>query len=156
MRLFVVHLGADKHQIIWSFHHLLLDGWSLQLILKEVTAFYEAELSEQKLELSPVRPYGEYIAWLQQQDLSQAEQFWRQTLKGFAVPTTLRPIHEVRRLLDQEQGLREHAISLSETTTAALQTLARRHRLTLSTIIQGAWALLLSRYSGQKIGRAHV
>ena len=68
MRLALIRLAEDAYQFIWSFHHLLLDGWSLPLLLKEVFQFYEAFCAGRELQLDS-RPYGDYIAWLQQQDL---------------------------------------------------------------------------------------
>ncbi|MBD2040608.1 condensation domain-containing protein, partial [Microcoleus sp. FACHB-672] len=149
IRITLIQLEENTYQFIWSHHHLILDGWSLPLILKEVFAFYDAFCEGKELNLARPRPYRDYIAWLHRQDLSAAEFFWRETLKGFTAPTPL--------LVDQnlslsypenEQGERE--ISLSPSITAALQSLARQHQLTLNTLVQGAWALLLSRYSGEE------
>jgi len=149
MRLTLVQLDDSTHKLIWSFHHLLLDGWSLSLVLKEVFSFYEALLSGHDLSLKRGCPYEDYIAWLQQQDLSEAEAFWRQTLEGFAAPTPLL----VGNGTSVGEAEKEHdalRIQIPADTTAALQFLARQHRLTLNTLIQGAWALLLSRYSGEE------
>ena len=93
--------------------------------------------------------YCDFHEWLQQQDWSQAEWFWRQMLKGFTAPTPL----TVDRVLadnfpDQQQSRRQQEIRLSAAVTSALEALARQHQLRLNTIIQGAWSLLLSRYSG--------
>ena len=92
----------------------------------------------------------EYGAWLQQQDWSEAEVFWRQLLKGFTAPTPL----VVDRTLagnmpGQEENQGSQEVRLSAAVTSALVSLAQQHRLTLTTIVQGAWALLLSRYCGE-------
>lgn len=150
MRLALMRLADDAHQFVWCYHHLLLDGWSTRLLLKEVFAFYEAFCRHQNLELKPVRPYRDYIVWLRQQDLKAAEAFWRQTLKGFTAPTPLVVDHALARALDGEaKSYEEQCRRLSAATTAALQALARQNQLTLNTLVQGAWALLLSRYSGE-------
>ena len=96
------------------------------------------------------RPYGDYIAWLQQQDLSQAEAFWRQTLKGFSTPTALNVGQAHGSSSSQREGYAEQQMRLSAAETAALQALAQQHHLSLNTLVQGAWAVLLSRYSGQE------
>ncbi len=149
MRLALVRTGTERFQLLWTSHHLVLDGWSLPLVLKEVFDFYEAFHQGRELRLRPVRPFRDYVAWLKRQDLSQAEQYWRETLKGFTQPTPLisdQLIHESRRgrpaFAEQEEKLPSHL-------TNALQSLARQHHLTLSTLAQAAWALLLSRYSGE-------
>src|SRR5207244_9355688 len=116
-------------------HHLLLDGWSLPLLLKEVFQFYDAFCAGQELHLEICRPYGDFIAWLQQQDLSQAEAFWRQTLEGFTMPTSLH-IGSVGSIAANEAaGYDEQQKRLSAALTEALQALARRHHLTLNSLI---------------------
>jgi len=89
MRLALHQLSEDAYQFVWSLHHLVLDGWSRPILLREVFQMYDAGCVDRELRLEVGRPYGDYIAWLQRQDLSQAELFWRQTLKGFTTPTAL-------------------------------------------------------------------
>lgn len=89
IRIALVQLETDTFQFILSHHHLVLYGWSLAIVLEEVFAFYQAFSQGEELHLKRPRPYRDYIAWLHQQDLSAAESFWRQTLKGFAVPTAI-------------------------------------------------------------------
>ncbi len=146
MRLTLIRLEDNTYQFVWSKHHLILDGWSTALILKEVLDAYTALSQGQDFLSVSCRPYGDYIAWLQQQDLSVAETFWRQLLKGFTAPTML---NVGGNFGDEVKGNGKQQIQLSETTTAALYSLARKHQLTLNTLIQGTWALLLSRYSGE-------
>jgi amino acid adenylation domain-containing protein len=150
MRLTLIQLTEATYHLIWSHHHLLLDGWSTQLIFKEVIAYYEGFCQGQQLSLERPRPYRDYIAWLQQQDLSQAEAFWREKLKGFTAPTPLSVDQIFRTLPDQKEDYEEQEIRLSARTTAALQSLGQQQHLTLNTLVQGAWALLLSRYSGEE------
>ncbi|RMF32481.1 MAG: non-ribosomal peptide synthetase, partial [Chloroflexi bacterium] len=148
-RLALMRTAEDAHIFVWSHHHILLDGWSLPLILGEVFALYEAFRQGRDLYLKPARPYRDYIAWLQRQDLAEAEAFWRETLAGFTAPTPLvvdRPVEAGEAHKEAYGVLESH---LPATTTATLQALARQHRLTLSTVVQGAWALLLNRYSGE-------
>jgi surfactin family lipopeptide synthetase C len=149
MRLTLIHLGERAYQFIWTRHHLLMDGWSVPLLQKEVFAFYEAYRKGEQIELKAPRPYGDYIGWLQQQDLSSAELYWREALKGFAKPTPL-PFKVSRSSESTElEEFEDQRASLSQETTASLQALARRHQLTMNTLAQGAWALLLSRYSDE-------
>ncbi len=139
MRVTLIRTGEEEHRLVWSFHHLLLDGWSLPLVLKDVMVLYAVDAP-----LPAVRPYRDYILWLQKQDLGAAEAFWRATLAGFTAPT---PIGTD---LGGESTFARHFELLPPELTAALQELARRNQLTLSTLVQGAWALLLSRYSGHQ------
>ncbi|NER81453.1 MAG: amino acid adenylation domain-containing protein, partial [Leptolyngbya sp. SIO1D8] len=149
IRLAWIRLSEDTSRMVWSYHHLLLDGWSLSLVFKEVLSFYEALCQNQALNLKPPRPYRDYITWLQQQDLSQAEAFWRRSLEGIDAPTSIR-MHQFSDRLDNEQETyTKQQIQLSESTTSMLKSLVQQHQLTLNTLTQGAWALLLSYYSGE-------
>jgi amino acid adenylation domain-containing protein len=149
MRMTLIKLAKDTYYFIWSHHHLLLDGWSNPAILTEVFDFYQAELNGEQLSLPRPRPYRDYIVWIQQQNLSEAESFWRQRLQGFTAPTPM-PIERDFGSAAAEESDREQQILLSVATTAALRSLARQQQLTLNTLVQGAWGLLLSRYSGEE------
>ena len=146
MRLTLIQVAKETYHFIWSSHHLILDGWSGALVLQQVFQAYEALCHGRVVLLPRCRPYADYVAWLQQQDLSQAEAFWRKVLQGFTAPTQLR----VSSSANGGTGYDEGSLKLSPATTTALQFLARQHKLTLNTLVQGAWAILLSRYSGEE------
>jgi len=148
IRIALAQLEADTFQFILSHHHLVLDGWSLAIVLEEVFAFYQAFSQGEELHLKRPSPYRDYIAWLHQQDLSAAESFWRQTLKGFAAPTAIARGNIVAGNRLESSG--QQQVIFSATATAALQSAALQHQLTLNTLVQAAWALLLSRYSGEE------
>jgi amino acid adenylation domain-containing protein len=153
MRLALIRLGEDERQFIWTYQHLILDGWCIPIVMNEVLAFYEASSGGRTLTLERARPYRDYIAWLKRQNLKAAEAFWRETLKGFNAAT---PLSVDKTLLtpasesDAQSDYDEHSISLSQEMTDALGSLARQHQLTLNTLVQGAWAMLLSCYSGEQ------
>ncbi|PSB59549.1 non-ribosomal peptide synthetase, partial [Chamaesiphon polymorphus] len=145
MRLQLVQLNVDTYELIWTHHHLLLDGWSLPLVLKEVFAAYHTYELGQIPTIVPTTPYRSYIAWLQAQDLTAAKQFWQAQLEGITAPTPLfEPID--RSALGEGYQLARLQLSVDETT--AIQQFIRQHQLTANNLVQGAWALLLSRYSG--------
>jgi amino acid adenylation domain-containing protein len=146
LRLAVFRVAEAKYQIVWTFHHILLDGRSFPLILNEVFAFYEAICREQDFQLAQPPAYSSYINWLQQQDWSKAENYWRQLLQGFKTPTPLPATRPSQSL--SEQGHEEEQIQLSASATAAMRSLAQQHNLTPNTFVQGAWALILNYYSG--------
>src|SRR5436309_1409863 len=89
MRLALIHLADEEHFFVWSHHHLLLDGWCLSLVLREVLACYDAFRQGRDLHLQLPRPYRDYIAWLGGRDEAAAEAFWRRTLGSLAAPTRL-------------------------------------------------------------------
>ncbi|MBE9224524.1 amino acid adenylation domain-containing protein [Phormidium sp. LEGE 05292] len=150
MRFIAIELTETHYHFIWSHHHLLLDGWSIPIIFKEVIAYYQGFCQGQIPDLKPPSPYRNYISWLQQQDMLSAERFWREKLKGFTTPTSLGVGKTALKLPNQEENYNEQEIKLSIAKTTALKTLAQQYYLTLNTLIQGAWALLLSRYSTEE------
>ena len=146
IRLTLFQFAEQDYKLVWTFHHALLDGRSMVTILKEVFAFYQAFCQNQQLRLDTARPYRDYIDWLEQQSLTAAENFWRQRLQGFEVPIRL----SVSKAADvQTASYNIQTIRLSKVCTSALQAFAQENQLTLNTVVQGAWALLLSRYSGK-------
>jgi amino acid adenylation domain-containing protein/non-ribosomal peptide synthase protein (TIGR01720 family) len=148
MRVAVIQTAEESWQLIWSFHLMVVDGWSLPLLLNEVTAYYDSFSRGRELSLPPRRPFRDYIEWLQQQDLTKAEEYWRKTLEGFTEPT---PFGVDRLPADgSDEGQGERQVQLSRAATEALHALGRRQRVTLNTLVQGAWGILLSRYSAEE------
>lgn len=145
LRLTLIHLSNNTWQFVWSSHHLLFDGWSLPLIWQDMLTYYGALQQGTMPQLIPVRPYRDYIAWQQEQDLSTAESFWRNQLKGFSEPT---PLPAARTGISGHY--QQQSKHLSPSLTTALKTFGQQHQLTLNTLVQGAWALLLNHYSSQK------
>ncbi|HEX8190848.1 MAG TPA: amino acid adenylation domain-containing protein, partial [Pyrinomonadaceae bacterium] len=148
MRALLVRAGDDAHHFAFGYHHILMDGWSMPLLLKDVLALYESHRRGRGLTAEGARPYRDYIAWLRAQDASRAETYWRATLAGFRNPTPL-PVRAASKPVASPSH-ESRSLSLGEGATAALDAMARRHGLTLSTLVHGAWALLLSRYSGAR------
>ncbi|HEX6291078.1 MAG TPA: amino acid adenylation domain-containing protein [Herpetosiphonaceae bacterium] len=148
LRLRLTRLDATSYHLILTYHHLLLDAWSLSRLFKEVFTLYSALCQGRDLRLPTLRPYRDYISWLKQQDVAQAEDFWRRTLRGFHAATPLGVDRPALAHAAQASGYAEQRQHIPAATTEALQAAARRHRLTLNILVQGAWALLLSYYSG--------
>ncbi|HYO12017.1 MAG TPA: amino acid adenylation domain-containing protein, partial [Thermoanaerobaculia bacterium] len=146
MRAALLRTGEAEHRFVWSFHHVLVDGWCIPLLLRDVFVSYEAFRQGREPALPPVRPYRDFIAWLAGQDPARSEGFWRELLAGFDAPTPL-PFDRPENPASFAEP-REEVLALSVETTAALEELARSRSLTLNTVLQGAWALLLSRWGG--------
>ncbi|RSM88015.1 non-ribosomal peptide synthetase [Kibdelosporangium aridum] len=139
LRLLLIRLGADKHKLVMTSHHLLVDGWSTPLIVGEMSAGYAGGPSASK---SP--SYKDYLAWLSRQDEETTRSAWRSELAGCDEPT----------LVDADAGKTlvmpdNRSELLSEATTRTLADFARGHGLTLSTVVLGAWALVLARLAGR-------
>ncbi len=148
MRLALIRLENQVRQFVWSYHHILIDGWSRALIYKEVLALYEASCEAREAVLEPRRPYRDYIRWLRRQDLAKAEVFWRERLGGVLLPPSLGAPDNLEPTTGKGDFTRVQSLDLSTELTSSLQTIARQQQLTLNTLIQGGWAVVLARLSG--------
>ncbi|MBV7340164.1 amino acid adenylation domain-containing protein [Chloroflexi bacterium TSY] len=148
MNITLIQMANERHELIWNIHHLLLDGWSAGLLLREIMVIYESYCQGIEPPPSTSRPYRDYIVWLQEQDQAEAEAFWRQTLRGFAIPTQLELGPANMNGVQPDAAHAVQKIELSTDLTEKLSAFARQHHLTLNTVLQGAWAILLSRYAG--------
>jgi amino acid adenylation domain-containing protein/non-ribosomal peptide synthase protein (TIGR01720 family) len=146
MRFGLFRTSDRSWEFVRTSHHLLSDGWSTPIVLREVIALHEGLSRGTEPSLPPARPFGDYVAWLDAQDMGAAEAFWRGALQGFTAPTPLGPAVEA---VEGEAGHGDEHLRLDAETTRALRSLGRARQLTLNTLVQGAWALLLSRYSGE-------
>ncbi|WDG32584.1 condensation domain-containing protein [Streptomyces sp. CA-278952] len=144
LRFTLVRLGEERHRFLFTHHHLLLDGWSMPLVMQELFTLYGNRGDTRSL--PPAVPYENYFRWLTAQDTPAAENAWRTALADLDEPTRLAP-HA-----DSRQSVTPHhrVVSLPPELTRALTGQARRHGLTLNTVVQVAWALLLARLTGRE------
>ena len=146
VRLALFRTGERSHRLVWGHHHILMDGWSLALVLQEISRIYEARVRGRQAALDEVRPFRGYIDWLSRQDMGAAEAFWREALRGFEHRT---PLGIEARAAGEGDPPAEVRVRLDEDETARVTAFARRHGITLNTLVQAAWALVLARYSGE-------
>ncbi|AZQ32224.1 amino acid adenylation domain-containing protein [Streptomyces cyaneochromogenes] len=142
LRFTLLRLGADQYRMVFTNHHLVLDGWSLPILMGELFALYERGGDESAL--PRVRPYRDYLNWLGAQDREAARTAWREALADINEPTQLAP-----GLARSAATSEEVHASLSDVDTAALSEVARRHGVTLNTVVQTAWATALAKHTGR-------
>jgi surfactin family lipopeptide synthetase C len=148
IRIAVFRVSDTENIFVWSLHHLVLDAISCVIVIKEVFEIYDALVEGREIRLDLPIPYRKYIEWLQKQDILAAERFWRTTLKGFTTPVSLSVAHDRLRLAKTGGGLGEQEITVTSGVTPVLKQLAAENGFTPYTCLAGAWAILLSRYSG--------
>ncbi|WP_239166988.1 condensation domain-containing protein, partial [Actinoplanes italicus] len=136
----LVRVVLAGRRLIWSYHHAVLDGWSIPIVLGDLFAAYDALERGDEPVPGEHRPFRDHVAWTRGRDLGAAERYWRQRLDGFGEATAL--------AVTGPTGLSGNAVHRTGLDPQAIAGFARRHRLTLNTVVQGAFALLLGRYSG--------
>ncbi|CAM4037168.1 Linear gramicidin synthase subunit D [compost metagenome] len=142
MRVALVRCAQSSYQLIYTHHHILMDGWSSSRLMGEVMQRYQGQDPGR-----PARSIREYIGWLQEQDPAAAQAFWETQLAGLQAPTRL--LDAIVSKPEQASGIGHFDSCLSADDSERLKGFARRQRLTLNTLVQAAWALLLQRYTGQ-------
>ncbi|MBA2322789.1 MAG: non-ribosomal peptide synthetase, partial [Pseudonocardiales bacterium] len=149
LRLVIATLTDDEVLLVWTSHHVVLDGWSLAQVFTEVREQYAAIVDGRVSELVNRRPFRDYLQWLGERDEQQAQQHWRGVLSGFSAPTGL-PYDRQPLEAHRAESAESVRVECPAEESARLQSVAKRAGLTLNTMVQGAWALLLSRYSGER------
>ncbi|MFJ6086630.1 amino acid adenylation domain-containing protein, partial [Streptomyces sp. NPDC092369] len=144
LRLLLVRVAHDQHRLVITSHHIVLDGWSLPVLVGEVSAAYAAGGSGRGLPV--VGSYREYLAWLAVQDKEAARAAWQRELAGVDGPTLVVSTESVRSVVMPERV----RFSLEEELSRGLVEVARAHGLTVNTVVQGAWALVLARLAGRE------
>ena len=151
IRFRLVRLADESWELIRSFHHILMDAWCISLVMVDFLNAYEALRTGQEPRLSPPRPYRDYIVWLRKQDATEAERYWRGLLAGLSSPTPLVVDRDTSRdRYTKAVHVDDLRIDLDEADTETLHAWCRARRITPNTFFQGAWSLLLARYSGQR------
>ncbi|WP_024616033.1 non-ribosomal peptide synthase/polyketide synthase [Pseudomonas kilonensis] len=144
MRLVLVRIGPDRHHLLYTNHHILMDGWSSAQLLGEVLQHYRGDAVAR-----PAGRYRDYIAWLQRQDASLGERFWTQQLRTLDEPVRLAQVF-ARPAPDVSANLYgHHLVQLDAQQTQHLAEFARESKVTVNTLVQAAWLLLLQRYTGK-------
>jgi aryl carrier-like protein len=149
LRLHLMRVDDDTYKYLFSNHHIILDGWSRAIVQQQVFAVYEALLRGEQPSVPAARPFKEYLGWLRRRDLDVARDFWRDHLDGFRRPT---PLVEARGLPQPSRRgpFAKQNRPLEPETFVAMRSFCRGASLTPNTVMQGAWLLLMSRYTAER------
>lgn len=142
VRLALFRTGDRTHRFVMTFHHALLDGWSLALVLAEALAHHEG------MALPPPAAYQSFIRWQRAQDPAAAEAYWRAQLAGFTAPT--RWAVDDPEAEPAGEGYDTLVAAIAPGVAEGLRTRAEAHRITPATLFQGVWGILLAMYSGRR------
>jgi len=145
IRLAVLKTGKECCQLVFSFHHIIMDGWCIATITQEFFQIYRAIQANNQYKLKKVTPYSEYIAWLEKQDMEAGRNYWRAYLEGYEQTPPLRSYTNKKNSNKYEQG--RLSLEISETLTEGLENIARKNWITMNTLLETAWGVLLQRYN---------
>ena len=143
MRMTIIKTHKDQYVMIWSHHHIIMDGWCLGIIFNEFREIYRQLKRSGHFELKPVPQYVEYIKWLEKRNSNSSETYWKNYLKNFNRVTS----PPKRYFPDEKSSKQFLELQLQQDLSANLKSIAKRQGVTVSTLFQVAWGLLLMKYN---------
>jgi amino acid adenylation domain-containing protein/non-ribosomal peptide synthase protein (TIGR01720 family) len=147
IRFNLIKTHQDKYTLIITFHHIIMDGWSTNLLMKDFVTIYQRLKNNQPWEPGVVYPYLDYIKWLDERDISAARGYWQDYLRGFDQVTRI-PVHEPYQAVNNEKNEnREHTLVIDKDIYRGLSELSRQWNVTLNNVLQAAWCVILQRYT---------
>ncbi len=144
-RIAILKTDNYSYKVIWSNHHIILDGWSMNIIVNEILEIYQSLKNEIVVFEKTINPYENYIKWINKQDHEEALQYWREYLETYSNLAIL-PSNE--KIQSSEAYSHENiSFEIDESTTNCLRALANDNLVTLNTVLQAVWGILLQRYN---------
>ncbi|WP_028595417.1 non-ribosomal peptide synthetase [Paenibacillus assamensis] len=144
MRMTLLRTYDDVYQVLWSHHHIVMDGWCMETITNDLLSVYGSLLINKPIMLEPAQPYANYIRWLENIDKPEGLTYWKGYLDGYtrqaSLPRTRRNVGSYSK--------QEYVLTFDKEITDQLERLGRKQRVTLYTILQTMWGLILQRYNG--------
>jgi len=150
MRITLIRLKDDRYWMLWSFHHMLLDGWSIPLVIEKFLKAYAGQIQGKSLPETNVDQFEDYIRYIDSRDREKERIFWTTYMEGVDNVTQL-PF--LKTSIDRNKGLGtflDKVIFIERKATQRIGEFAQLHRITLSTLLQGVWSFILHRYTGKK------
>lgn len=147
-RVHVARLSDVAHRVVVSYHHILFDAWTTQLLLREVFAIHDARTAGRSLDLPPARPHRDYVTWVATRDRSEAERHWRDVLAGYRAAPAL-PGDRTPHAVVAGGPAREVRHVIDPATTSRLRGFAAAHKVSLNLLLRAAWGLTLARMTGE-------
>ncbi len=146
-RVMIFKLDKEEYEIVWSHHHILMDGWCIDILSAELWQIYDSYLENKPYRLPAAAQFREYIKWLEKNNKEDLKKFWQTYLDDYHEAVKV-PTMSLRKSSDHryENEFFYHIIDSEK--TSLLDKLAGKYNVTLNTVFQSAWGILLSRYNG--------
>ncbi|NEW07889.1 amino acid adenylation domain-containing protein [Paenibacillus sp. SYP-B3998] len=146
-RAAVIQYAENTYKLIVSFHHIIMDGWCLEIVFNEWLQLYGALQSQEEVQLERVPDYEVYLKWLERQDQEEALTFWTQYLEAFEHQSLLPITHSLVADAAGKYNLSQESVVFEAELTGQLEKLAKDHKVTLSAVFYALWGLLLQKYN---------
>jgi amino acid adenylation domain-containing protein/non-ribosomal peptide synthase protein (TIGR01720 family) len=147
MRVSIFKIHPQSYRLLWSFHHILMDGWCLGIIFRELLHIYRSLKTGNPVKLEPVYPYAEYIHWIERQDRESGLKYWQRYLEDYEEQAGLLKFGNKQN--NGRYKLEEHPISINEEWTYRLNQIAQQNGVTINTVFQTLWGILLQKYNNR-------
>jgi amino acid adenylation domain-containing protein/non-ribosomal peptide synthase protein (TIGR01720 family) len=149
MRVAVHQLGDAEYQVTWSSHHILMDGWCIGILISEFFEIYTSYLENRTFQLPTIKPYRTYIQWFEKQEKNEARNYWKNYLEDYE---EIAAVPKKKNAVIFEGGYKAAGafIRFEEEKTITLNKVAIRNHVTLNTVIQVAWGVVLGKYCSKQ------
>ncbi|MEK3789306.1 non-ribosomal peptide synthetase [Paenibacillus sp. FSL K6-1230] len=148
IRVALIRMSTDSYRLVWSFHHIIMDGWCLGIVFKELLEVYHSLQQGKEPQLGPAYPYGQYIRWLEQREDHETASYWERYLADYENPALL-PRNQ-NGIVHARYQQDEYDFVIAGETKMSLESIARDNGATLSTLMQAVWGVLLQRYNNTR------
>lgn len=149
LRISVIKSKDNIYDILWTYHHIQMDGWCLSLIMQELDKYYKILVNNEKIEIQVETPFKDYITWINNKEESEIESFWKEKLKGFIKPTLLSSVLD-NNAVENDKPYDVLEYEVNEQLKNKINEYTKKNKITLSTFLQGVWALVMNRYVNEK------
>lgn len=146
MRVTMIKLNVDVYEFVWSHHHILMDGWCTGILINEFNVIYQSLMAGTPPVLPAIKPFRSYVKWLEKSSEEKSIKFWKQYLAGYRGLATLPRYMETK---TSGFDTHQHSIIINPKLTSQLKRISELCQVTLSTIIQALWGIVLCRYKGE-------
>ncbi|MDY7994261.1 amino acid adenylation domain-containing protein [Paenibacillus polymyxa] len=149
IRMTIIQVGEKNYQFIWSFHHILMDGWCVPIVVSEIFNQYFAHIEGRIAQVSKNSSYRDYIEWLNSKSQEEALTYWKEYLKDYEGQATL-PSLKMREIKGEKPSLNNKTFNLGKELTTKLKQLSYKYQVTVNVIMQAAWGILLQKYNANQ------
>ncbi|WP_143328984.1 amino acid adenylation domain-containing protein, partial [Clostridium puniceum] len=143
IRISVIKTKDNRYKLIYSFHHIIMDGWCIGIIMNDIVNMYKALCEEKEITIGRTESYSNYLEWLDKQDKVETLEYWKNYLEGYEQEAVIPKMNKKSQNFNPE----EEEIILDDALTGKLKSMAEKNSITMNAVIQTAWGILLQKYN---------